>query len=82
MVWVADIELMDVLKMGKKSLPTMHKIDTSIHLLQSFFLIILSYFSFILVVYLLGEVEVTTPILRFFSSAPCLPLASLIFLWT
>ena len=51
-------------------------------LLQSFFLIVLSCFSCILVVYLLGEVDVTTPILLFFSFAPYLPFASLTFLWT
>ena len=43
-------------------------------LLQSFFLIVLSCFSHILIVYLLGEVDITTPILLFFSFAPYLPL--------
>ena len=43
-------------------------------LLQSFFLIIPFYFSLILVVYLLGEVDVITPILLIFSFAPYLPL--------
>ena len=51
-------------------------------LLQSFFLIVPSYFSLILVVYLLGEVDVFTPILLFFSFAPHLPFVSLTFLWT
>ena len=50
--------------------------------LQSFFLIVPSYFSLILVVYLLGEVDVITPILLFFSFAPYLPFASLTLLWT
>ena len=50
--------------------------------LQSFFLIVPSYFSFILIVYLLGEVDVVTPILLFFSSAPHHPSVSLTFLWT
>ena len=50
--------------------------------LQSFFLIVLSYFSFILIVYLLGEVDVIISILHFFSFTPYPPLASLIFLWT
>ena len=45
-------------------------------------LIVLLYFSFILVVYLLGEVDVTTPILLFFSFTPYLPFASLTCLWT
>ena len=52
------------------------------HLLQSFFLIVPFYFSLILVVYLLGEVDVIIPILLFFSFAPYLPFASLTFLWT
>ena len=51
-------------------------------LLQSFFLIVQSYFSFILIVYLLGEVDVVTPILLFFSFAPHLLSRSLTFLWT
>ena len=51
-------------------------------LLQSFFLIVPFYFSLILVVYLLGEVDVATPILLFFSFAPHLPFVSLTFLWT
>ena len=51
-------------------------------LLQSFFLIIPSYFSLILVVYLLGEVDVITPILLIFSFAPYLPFVSLTFLQT
>ena len=50
--------------------------------LQSFFLIVLFYFSLTLVVYLLGEVDVTIPILLIFSFAPYLPLVSLTFLWT
>ena len=51
-------------------------------LLQSFFLIVLFYFSLTLIVYLLGEVDVITPILLIFSFAPYLPLVSLTFLWT
>ena len=38
--------------------------------------------SLILVVYLLGEVDVITPILLFSSFTPYLPFASLTFLWT
>ena len=49
-------------------------------LLQSFFLIVLFYFSLILVVYLLGEVDVITPILLIFSFTPYLPFVSLTFL--
>ena len=48
-------------------------------LLQFFFLIVPSYFSFILVVYLLGEVDAFTPIPRIFSFAPYLLFVSLIF---
>ena len=55
---------------------------SSPQLLQSFFLIVLSYFLFILIVYLLGEVDIITSILRFFSFAPYPHLASLTFLWT
>ena len=51
-------------------------------LLQFFFLIVPSYFSFILNVYLLGEVDAATPILLFFSFAPHLLSVSLTFLWT
>ena len=51
-------------------------------MLQSFFLIVPFYFSLILIVYLLGEVDIITPILLFFSFAPYLPFASLTFLWT
>ena len=51
-------------------------------MLQSFFLIVPFCFSLILIVYLLGEVDVITPILLFFSFAPHLPFASLTFLWT
>ena len=47
-----------------------------------FSLIVPSYFSLILVVYLLGEVDVITPILLIFSFAPYLPFVSLTFLWT
>ena len=50
--------------------------------LQYFFLIVPFYFSFILVVYLLGEVDIFTPILCIFSFAPHLPCVSLTFLWT
>ena len=50
--------------------------------LQSFVLIIPFYFSLILIVYLLGEVDVITPILLFFSFVPYLHFASLTFLWT
>ena len=50
--------------------------------LQSFFLIVLFYFSFVLVVYLLGEVDVVTPILHIFSFTLYLPFVSLIFPWT
>ena len=48
-------------------------------LLQFFFLIVPSYFSSILVVYLLGEVDIFTPILRIFSFVPNLPFVSLTF---
>ena len=51
-------------------------------MLQSFFLSVLPYFSFILIVYLLGEVDIVTPILLFFSFAPHLLSVSLTFLWT
>ena len=47
--------------------------------LQFFFLIVPSYFSSILVVYLLGEVDAYTPILRIFSFAPYPPFVSLTF---
>ena len=47
--------------------------------LQFFFLIVPSYFSFILVVYLLGEVDAFTPILRIFLLIPYLPFVSLTF---
>ena len=50
--------------------------------LQSFFLIVLFYFSLILVVYLLGEVDIITPILLIFSFTPYLPFVSLTFHWT
>ena len=50
--------------------------------LQFFFLIVPSYFSFILIVYLLGEVDAATPILLFFSFTPHLLSVSLTFLWT
>ena len=52
------------------------------YVLQSFFLIIQSYFSFILIVYLLGEVDIVTPTLLCFSFAPHLLSLSLTFLWT
>ena len=48
-------------------------------LLQFFFLIVPSYFSSILVVYLLGEVDAFTPILRIFSFVPIPPFVSLTF---
>ena len=48
-------------------------------LLQFFFLIIPSYFSAILVVYLLGEVDVFTPILHIFSFVLYPPFVSLTF---
>ena len=51
-------------------------------LLQSFFLIIPSFFSFILIAYLLGEEDAVTPILLSFSFAPHLLSVSLTFLWT
>ena len=51
-------------------------------LLQFFFLIVPSYFSSILVVYLLGEADTFTPILLIFSFALYLPFVSLTFLWT
>ena len=57
-------------------------LSLSEELLQSFFLIVPFYFSLILIVYLLGEVDVITPILLFFSFTPYLPFASLTFLWT
>ena len=52
---------------------------TALIVLQFFFLIVLSYFSSILVVYLLGEVDAFTPILHIFSFAPCPPFVSLTF---
>ena len=51
-------------------------------LLQFFFLIDPSCFSFILVVYLLGEVDAFTPILCIFSFVPIPPFVSLTFPWT
>ena len=48
-------------------------------LLQFFFLIVPSYFSFILTVYLLGEVDAFTPILHIFSFVPIPPFVSLTF---
>ena len=51
-------------------------------LLQFFFLIAPSYFSSILIVYLLGEVDAFTPTLRIFSFAPYPPFVSLTFPWT
>ena len=48
-------------------------------MLQFFFLIVLSYFSSILIVYLLGEVDAFTPILRIFSFVPIPPFVSLTF---
>ena len=50
--------------------------------LQSFFLIVPFYSSFILAVYLLGEVDVITTIPLIFSFALYLPFVSLTFLWT
>ena len=50
--------------------------------LQFFFLIVPSYYSFIPVVYLLGEVDAFTPIPHTFSFVPHLPFVSSIFLWT
>ena len=50
--------------------------------LQSFFLIVPLYFSFLLIAYLLGEVDTVTPILQSFSFAPHLRSVSLTFLWT
>ena len=58
------------------------KRGAKVWVLQSFSLIVPCCFSLILVVYLLGEVDVTTPILPFFSFAPHLHSASLTFLWT
>ena len=55
---------------------------SDLFVLQSFFLIVPSYFSLILIVYLLGEVDTITPILLFFSFTPYPPFASLTFLWT
>ena len=48
-------------------------------LLQFFFLIVPSYFSSILIVYLLGEVDAFTPILHIFSFALYPPFVSLTF---
>ena len=50
--------------------------------LQFFFLIVPSYFSSILVFYLLGEVDAFTQILHIFSFVPIPPFVSLIFPWT
>ena len=47
--------------------------------LQFFFLVVPSYFSSILVVYLLGKVDAFTPILRIFSFVPIPPFVSLTF---
>ena len=58
------------------------KIDLQWELLQSFSLIVLSYFLLILAVYSLGEVDVTISILLIFSFVPCLPFVSSTFLWT
>ena len=51
-------------------------------LLQFFFLIVLSYYSFILNVYVLGEVDAFTPIPHIFSFVPHLLFVSSIFPWT
>ena len=53
--------------------------QASLLMLQSFFLIVQYCFSLILIVYLLGEVDAFTPILRTFSFVPYLPFVSLIF---
>ena len=51
-------------------------------LLQFFFLIVPSWYSFILNAYLLGEVDAFTPILRIFSFVLHLLFVSLTFPWT
>ena len=56
--------------------------DAFDRMLQFFFLIIPSCYSFILNVYLLGEVDAFTPILHIFSFVPHLLFVSLIFPWT
>ena len=52
------------------------------YVLQFFFLIVPSYYSFIPVVYLLGEVDAFTPIPHIFSFIPHLHFVSSIFPWT
>ena len=57
-------------------------VELALSVLQFFFLIVPSYFSSILDVYLLGEVDAFTPILCIFSFAPYPPFVSLTFSWT
>ena len=53
-----------------------------VYVLQSFSLIVPFYFSLMLTVYLLGEVDIIISIPLIFSFAPYLPFVSLTFLWT